>query len=68
MMTPRAASSENDVLYEFALCYTHPDPRMLDEFVRAHPAHADALTTLALAVVGYFLWRKFRRQSAVAEH
>lgn len=48
-MTPtRDTSSENDVLYEFALSYKHPDPEQLDEFVRAHPAHADALTALAL--------------------
>jgi hypothetical protein len=48
-MTPtRDASSENDVLYEFALSYEHPNPQQLDEFVRAHPAHADALTALAL--------------------
>jgi hypothetical protein len=48
-MTPtRETSSENDVLYEFALGYQHPDPQQLDEFVRAHPAYADALTALAL--------------------
>lgn len=48
MTITRDASSENDVLYEFALGYEHPDPKRLDEFVRAHPACADALTTLAL--------------------
>lgn len=48
MMITRDASSENDVLYEFALGYGHPDPQRLDEFVRAHPAFADALTTLAI--------------------
>jgi hypothetical protein len=48
MMITRDASSENDVLYEFALGYKHPDPQRLDEFVRSHPDFADALTTLAL--------------------
>ena len=48
MMPTRETSSENDVLYQFALSYEHPDARTLDEFVRRHPEHADALTTLAI--------------------
>jgi hypothetical protein len=48
MMSTRDASSENDVLYEFALGYEHPDPQRLDEFVRAHPTYAEELTTLAI--------------------
>lgn len=51
MTITRDASSENDVLYEFALGYEHPDPQRLDEFVRAHPTYADALTTLAIELV-----------------
>jgi hypothetical protein len=47
MMTSRDTSSENDVLYEFALTYRHPNPGQLDAFVRRHPEHAAALTTLA---------------------
>lgn len=47
-MTSREMTSENDVLYQFALSYEHPDARTLDEFVRCHPEHADALTTLAI--------------------
>jgi hypothetical protein len=47
-MITRETSSENDVLYQFALSYEHPDARTLDEFVRRHPEHADALTTLAI--------------------
>jgi len=47
-MTTRETSSENDVLYRFALGYEHPDARLLDEFVRSYPEHADALTTLAI--------------------
>lgn len=48
MMTTREASSENDVLYEFALAYNHPDAQQLDDFARRFPRHADALTTLAI--------------------
>jgi hypothetical protein len=48
MMTTRDASSENDVLYEFALAYKHPDAQQLDDFARRFPRHADALTTLAI--------------------
>jgi hypothetical protein len=48
MMTTRETSSENDVLHRFALGYEHPDARLLDEFVRCYPEHADALTTLAI--------------------
>lgn len=47
-MITRETSPENDVLYQFALSYEHPDARTLDEFVRRHPEHADALTTLAI--------------------
>jgi hypothetical protein len=48
MKTSRDTSSENDVLYQFALSYRHPNPQLLDDFVRRHPGHADALTTLAI--------------------
>jgi hypothetical protein len=48
MLTTRDTSSENDVLYQFALNYHHPDPQQLDDFVRRHPGYADALTTLAI--------------------
>ncbi len=48
MTTTREPSSEIDVLYEFALGYQHPDPQRLDEFAKAYPAQADALTTLAI--------------------
>lgn len=47
-MITRETSSESDVLYQFALSYEHPDARTLDEFIRRHPEHADALTTLAI--------------------
>lgn len=48
MMIARDASSENDVLYRFAMSYQHPDADQLDEYVRRNPAHADALTALAI--------------------
>jgi hypothetical protein len=48
MTTTREASSENDVLYEFALAYQDPDAQKLDDFARRFPRHADALTTLAI--------------------
>jgi hypothetical protein len=48
MKTSRDTSSENDVLYQFALSYRHPNPQLLDDFVRHYPDHADALTTLAI--------------------
>ena len=48
MMITRDASSESDVLYQFALSYRHPDPQQLDDFVRRFPGYADALTTLAI--------------------
>lgn len=41
-------SSEDDVLYQFAMSYQHPDARELDDFVRLHPSHAGALTALAI--------------------
>jgi hypothetical protein len=48
MMINRATSSENDVLYQFALSYRHPDPQLLDDFARRYPEYAAALTTLAI--------------------
>jgi hypothetical protein len=63
MMTTRATSSENDVLYQFAMSYEHPDARTLDEFVRRHPEHADALTTLAIELA----LEQFEPEEAAAE-
>jgi hypothetical protein len=48
MTTARETSSENDVLYRFAMSYQHPNADQLDEYVRRYPAHADALTSLAI--------------------
>jgi hypothetical protein len=48
MMSTQGASSENDVLYQFAMSYQHPDAEQLDEYVRRYPQHADALTILAV--------------------
>jgi len=47
MMVSRETSSENDVLYEFAMTYQHPDIDQLDEYTRRYPSYADALTVLA---------------------
>jgi hypothetical protein len=51
MMTSRDTSSENDVLYQFAMNYRHPDAEQLDDYVRRYPGHADALMALAIELV-----------------
>lgn len=51
MMTSRDTSSENDVLYQFAMNYRHPDADQLDDYVRRYPGHAEALMALAVELV-----------------
>lgn len=47
MMT-NSMKDESDVLYALALAMPVADPKILDEFVRRYPEHAEALTEFAV--------------------
>ncbi|MBR1256412.1 hypothetical protein JQ634_22235 [Bradyrhizobium sp. AUGA SZCCT0240] len=50
-MTTTPALPLDDVLNTFALAKAVPDPETLEEFTRAYPAYAEALTEFAVALL-----------------
>ncbi|MGL6097818.1 MAG: hypothetical protein ACRC7O_18710 [Fimbriiglobus sp.] len=51
-----------DILYQLSLAKEVPDAELLDEFVRRHPEHAQALTEFATELV---VERRYREKRAV---